>query len=280
MNLYDIVRGQRPPLPWTEGDNIPWDDPDFSRRMLSEHLSQEHDAASRRFDKIDRHIDWIHDRLLDERSSKILDLGCGPGLYLQRLARLGHECIGIDFSPASIEYAGRESKKEGLDIDYRLDDIRIASFGGGFDLIMLIYGEFNVFPPGDATRIAENIYTGLNPGGTALLEVHTFEEIRRNGQESSSWYSAEAGLFSKKPHLCLQEHFWAPESRTATRRFYIVDTRGRTVDRYAQSFQAYTDDEYFTLLIRSGFSGVDTFSSLTGDVADREEGYRVLLATK
>lgn len=34
--------------------------------------------------------------------TRILDLGCGPGLYTSRLARLGHCCVGIDFS----EYAG------------------------------------------------------------------------------------------------------------------------------------------------------------------------------
>ena len=89
MNLTDLINRSSPPLPWDEGDNIPWNEPDFSRRMLNEHLSQAHDAASRRFAIIDQHVDWIHNKLLAGQSTKILDLCCGPGFYTSRLAKLG-----------------------------------------------------------------------------------------------------------------------------------------------------------------------------------------------
>jgi predicted TPR repeat methyltransferase len=45
--------------------------------------------------------------VLQSEPQRILDLGCGPGLYTQRLASLGHTCVGIDISPASIAYARR-----------------------------------------------------------------------------------------------------------------------------------------------------------------------------
>ena len=48
MNLMDVIDRESPPVPWAEGEKIPWSDPAFSQRMLQEHLSQEHDAASRR----------------------------------------------------------------------------------------------------------------------------------------------------------------------------------------------------------------------------------------
>ncbi len=32
---------------WNEGYKIPWNDPAFSERMLQEHLSQDHELASR-----------------------------------------------------------------------------------------------------------------------------------------------------------------------------------------------------------------------------------------
>ena len=61
MNLNDIVGRPLPAEPWVEGDNIPWDDPAFSKRMLAEHLTQEHDHASRRSETIDRQVRWIHE---------------------------------------------------------------------------------------------------------------------------------------------------------------------------------------------------------------------------
>ena len=105
MELLDIIRRNQSPLPWAEDEKIPWHDPDFSHRMLEEHLAQDHDAASRRSERIEAHVSWIHDALLGNESSRILDLGCGPGLYTNKLASLGHQCVGIDFSPSSIRHA-------------------------------------------------------------------------------------------------------------------------------------------------------------------------------
>ena len=34
MIISDLVNRSMPPGPWEEGDNIPWNDPQFSRRML------------------------------------------------------------------------------------------------------------------------------------------------------------------------------------------------------------------------------------------------------
>ena len=104
-DLMEIVRRSQTPEPWAEGEKIPWNEPGFSRRMLQEHLSQQHDLASRRAVTIRKHVDWIQRAVLPGGPSRILDLGCGPGLYASRLAKLGHDCTGVDFSPASIEYA-------------------------------------------------------------------------------------------------------------------------------------------------------------------------------
>lgn len=48
MDLLNIIRRNQSPAPWSEDEKIPWHDPDFSHRMLEEHLAQDHDAASRR----------------------------------------------------------------------------------------------------------------------------------------------------------------------------------------------------------------------------------------
>jgi 2-polyprenyl-3-methyl-5-hydroxy-6-metoxy-1,4-benzoquinol methylase len=126
LKLLDVVRRQSAPKPWAEREKIPWNDRDFSRRMLNERLSQKHDAASRRFEIIDSHVRWIHDRVLKGNPTRILDLGCGPGLYTNRLARLGHQCVGIDFSPASIAYAKGQVEEQSLECTYIQQDIRAA----------------------------------------------------------------------------------------------------------------------------------------------------------
>jgi hypothetical protein len=81
MKLLDIVHRFPDPVAWHESDNIPRSELGFSVRVLYEHLTQDHDMAGRRSKLIDRHVAWIHQELLGCRPSKVLDLGCGPGLY-------------------------------------------------------------------------------------------------------------------------------------------------------------------------------------------------------
>jgi SAM-dependent methyltransferase len=257
LNLLDIVDRKGSPAPWAEGEKIPWNDPGFSARMLREHLTQEHDAASRRFKIVDAHVRWIHEEVLKAEPSRILDLGCGPGLYANRLAALGHTSVGIDFSPASIAYAREQAARDGLDVTYIEGDIRTADYGEGHDLVMQIFGEFNVFRRAEARVILETAYRVLVPGGRLLLEPHTFEAVRGIGLQPSSWYSAQTGLFSEEPHLCLEENFWDAESHVAIERYYIVDAATGKVTRHSSSMQAYSEREYRDLLAGCGFAEIE-----------------------
>ena len=223
MNLLDLIDRQTPPQPWAEGEKIPWNDPAFSERMLAEHLSQAHDAASRCFAKIDLHVRWLHENLLAGGPTRVLELGCGPGLYTSRLARLGHECVGIDFAPAAIAYAGRAARSEGLACTYHQADIRQADCGAGFGLAMLIFGEFCVFHPSDAELILAKAAAALDVGGLLVLEPHTYESVKRSASRPSQWQGRKRGRFSARPHLYLVETFWDDATATATTRGFIVD---------------------------------------------------------
>ena len=278
MQLTELVNRSSPPSPWAEGDNIPWNEPGFSRRMLKEHLSQEHEAASRRFATIDKQVEWMHTSLLAKRPSKILDLGCGPGLYSERLARLGHSCHGIDYSPASIEYAITTAAREQLACSYDCRDLRQADFPGGNDLVMLIYGEFNIFRPAEAGLILDKAWQALETDGILLLEPHTYKMVQEMGEEPATWYSSTGGLFSDEAYLVLHENFWDADTHTYSKRYYVVDAPTGRVTLYAQSMQAYQDDEYRTLLARHGFGEIQLLPGLLG--GEPTEGLMAIVAHK
>lgn len=280
MELSGLVNRSMVPLPWVEGDNIPWDDPVFSGRMLKEHLCQDHDAASRRLDKIERQVDWIH-KELSGRPTRILDLCCGPGLYTSRLSELGHECVGIDYSPASIAYARDRAIKGKLRCTYLLQDVRDSEYGADYGLVMLTFGEFNSFSPSDAKAILAKAHRALADNGILLLEPHTLAAIRGTGERrTSSWYSEKEGLFSAKPHLCLTEKFWDSASRTSTTRYYVIDAFTAKASLHAQSAWAYADEEYRALLTESGFGDVRFLPSLIGVDDESQKGLMAIVARK
>jgi len=278
MELTDVVHRACPPAPWAEGEKIPWHEPAFSRRMLAEHLSQAHDAASRRFEKIDEHVQWIHRELLGSRPGKILDLGCGPGLYTHRLAQLGHECVGIDFAPAPIAYASEQAEADGANCTYQLADIRRADYGAGFALVMLIFGEFCVFKPAEARGILGKARAALDAGGVILLEPHTPEAVRKMGGRSASWQARQAGLFSDRPHLYLAESFWDESTQTSTTRCYVIDAATGEVAAHASTAQAYDHEQLRAALIDNGFEDVRFLPSLTGEPDATQAEYFAVVA--
>jgi len=276
MNIESLHTRPLPAQPWAEGEKIPWNDPAFSQRMLREHLSQAHDAASRRAKIIKKHIRWIHDFVLAGNPSRVLDLGCGPGLYCAELAALGHACHGIDFSPASIEYAVKNAP---ANCSYTLGDLRTTDFPPGFDLVQFIFGEFNVFNPAHAREILQKTHAALLPNGQILLELQTFDAVEQMGNMPSSWYSSPGGLFSDSPHLCLMEAFWDEEQSAATERYIIIENNGQ-VTRYASTTLAYTEEAIAALLEKAGFRQVNFHASLTGETSESPEDFLVVTARR
>jgi SAM-dependent methyltransferase len=279
MRIEDIVRRDEP-RPWAEGDNIPWHEPGFSARMLALHLSQEHDWASRRETVIEEQVRWIHAELLGGRPGRILDLCCGPGLYTSRLACLGHDCTGIDYSPAAIAYAEKTCADEELDCRYVFGDVRSAEYGSGYDLAMMIYGELNVFRPADAGTVLAKVYGSLKDGGRILLEPHTFDAVRELGGEPRKWSSHDGDVFTDRPNLRLTESRWDPDDRTTTIRYYVIEADSGEVALHAQTFQAYDEDGYRSLLEEAGFGDVEFHPSLGLTAGETQPGLIALIARR
>jgi SAM-dependent methyltransferase len=276
MSIASLHQRSIPAQPWAEGEKIPWDDPAFSQRMLREHLSQEHDAASRRARVIKKHIRWIHNVVLAKTPSRVLDLGCGPGLYCAELATLGHVCHGIDFSPASLQYAVKNAPKN---CTYTLGDLRTVAFPPGFDLVQFIFGEFNLFKRPHAREILQKAHAALAPNGRILLELQSYDAVEQMGNQPPSWYTSSGGLFSPNPHLCLMESFWDEDQSAATERYFIFED-GQPMLRYASTTLAYTEEDIAALLEEAGFSGLEFHPSLTGETSDSPEDFFVVIARR
>lgn len=253
MTLSSIIQRPVPPEDWSNWSKIPWHDPAFSERMLANHLSQEHDWASRTQAVINAQVSFIHQHIPE--NAAVLDLGCGPGLYTKKLQALGHACTGVDFSPASIAYA--KARPEAANIEYALADIRKYLPQKQFDAVLVLFGEINVFPREEALGILKTAAASLRPGGVAFLEAHTFDAVRDAGHLPPCWNSYEQGLFSEKPHLCLEEHFWNDALAAAMSRYFVLDAASAVVTEYASFMQAYTDGEYETLCREAGLRGIE-----------------------
>jgi 2-polyprenyl-3-methyl-5-hydroxy-6-metoxy-1,4-benzoquinol methylase len=160
--LWRIYRRPQPPALPQEAANLPWDDPAFSQRMLREHLDQSHGAASRQRPEILRQVDWLCDKLSLHEEAHVLDVTCGPGLYAVELARRGCLVSGIDFSPASIDYARQLAADAGLS--------QRCSFELR-DAALFLYGQLAVFTPDEAADLLVRCAQALRPAGRLVVEL-------------------------------------------------------------------------------------------------------------
>jgi 2-polyprenyl-3-methyl-5-hydroxy-6-metoxy-1,4-benzoquinol methylase len=116
--LKELIKYTGRPALFTRGNCNFWNDEHTSKLLLEAHLDPDWDAASRRPATIEQTVAWVTAEFLPEAGGEILDLGCGPGLYSQRFARMGHHVTGMDFSKRSIAYARERAAEEGLAIKY------------------------------------------------------------------------------------------------------------------------------------------------------------------
>ncbi len=75
--------------------------------------------------------------LKKNKIKSLLDLGCGTGKLTITLAKMGFDVHGIDISPRLIKVAKKTAKKEKLNINFVVGDIRRLNLKKKFDCIVL-----------------------------------------------------------------------------------------------------------------------------------------------
>lgn len=177
------------PTPCDKGVDMMWTDKHISKFLLDAHINPEIGVASRTSTDIDKPVDMI-DKMV-RPGSEILDLGCGPGLYAERLSKKGHKVTEVDFSKNSIDYAIKQRGKYQSTIEYINDNYLNLDFEGQFDFIIMIYCDFGVLVSEERISLMKMIRKALKPGGIFLFDAIDEETIERLNFNSSWEMSRE-----------------------------------------------------------------------------------------
>ena len=191
-----------------------WADPHVARQMLSMHLCDDHAIASRPGAEIDMMAAWI-DQELDLDGKRVVDLGCGPGLYARRFQAAGAQVTGIDLSETSVAYASAHGCPDGeFQVgDYLQDELPSA------DVFTLIYGDVCAMPPQARHTLFRRVRAALPEGGALVLDAFPAAQFgaRKEGTEIA---------------IRLDDGFWAPGDYVGLRATFLYPERSTTLDRY------------------------------------------------
>lgn len=271
--LWRIYRRPARPTPWAQGGNLPWNDPDFSARMLREHLDEAHGAASRVTSERHRQLSWIWSTLGLQPGMSICDLTCGPGLYSVELAKSGCQVTGVDFGPAAVAYARELMVREGvadrctvIEADVRTVDLPT----GAFDAVLFIYGQLAVFTKNEAKALLAKAAQLLKPGGALVIEVLNQDRVDKT--TSNWWFTDHTGLWGDSPFLHLGERFWDDAEEVAYERFHILHLESGEYTEVHLCDQSYAVATMQSMMHDAGFAQVDVYPRWGGlELYDADE---------
>lgn len=281
INIEEVLKTVReysgkPPL-FEPGEEKFWDDDHISIGMLQAHLSQEHEAASRKTEAIEAQVEHLTFTGILKEDDRVLDLGCGPGLYASRLCRKGLKVTGVDISRRSIEYAIKFAVENDLDIDYRLTDFFDIDFSSEYDAVMQIYGELNTFSDKKREAFLTLVHKALRPEGLFIFDVTT-RELRNKEGAANRWYLFDGGFWRPGKHLFLEEGFDYPEDDVWLDQYIIVDEY--EVRIYRNWFRDYSLRTIKNVLEKAGFSILQIWNDLDGTPYEEGGDWLAVVAKK
>lgn len=263
--LWQIYHRAERPEPWEKDGSLPWNEPDFSRRMLREHLDERHGAASRVSAERERLLAWLWSRLNLQTGARVLDLTCGPGLYAVALAARGADVTGVDFGPASIAHARELAASAGVTESCRFVEADVRAYEpevGAFDAVLFLYGQLAVFPRDVARQLLRKAATALKPGGGLLVEL--LEQERVDKQNSTWWFTDDTGLWGDAPFLNLGERYWYAEEKLSCERYYTLHLETGELDEVILCDQTYRVEEMAQMMREAGFTEVEVYPAWDG----------------
>lgn len=255
-----------------------WDDEHISKHMLNAHLDFTKDSASRSLETIKATCHWIDEYCsLHGCGKKLLDLGCGPGLYAEQLYKKSYDVTGIDFSKRSIEYAKRHALKTHKTIQYKYQNYLDVDFENEFDVIIMIYCDFGVLSPSKRKQLLSKVYKALKKGGIFIFDVLTIKH-EEDFVEFQTIDYFENGFWANEEHIVIERHVDYINTHNILEQYIII--LKNSVRSYNVWNQCYNKEMIKEELKSQNLLCVDIFGGTQGELLEDDHLTMCLVAQK
>lgn len=123
--------------------------------------------------QLENFVDLAVDGRIEPGSA--ITLGCGVGRETIHLAKKGFNVVGVDFSPSAIKKARNRARKEGIEVEFIVDDLtNLQHTSSAYDLVM-DFGAFNDLSQGARDLYMKNVLPLIKPG--AYYVMFSFDKM-------------------------------------------------------------------------------------------------------
>ncbi|GBF34960.1 hypothetical protein DCCM_4081 [Desulfocucumis palustris] len=253
-----------------------WDDRHISGQMLRLHLNPEVEAASKTKETIKAETNFIIRWTNMGADKNVLDLGCGPGLYVKEFAKTGARVTGIDFSERSINYANKYVKSTYKNTEFFEINYLDIGFKKSFDIATLIFYDFCALNTNEQKRLLSKIHDSLKDDGVFIFDVVT---DNRKSSVTTSISICEGGFWSPNPYIEIVNIFMYDEPKTEGNQYTIIDKDGatRVIRLYHRLFGL---EEITKLLNDYNFKVEKVYKNLKGEALSEDSETYGIFARK
>lgn len=238
-----------------------WDDEYISEQLLSLHLNPDVESASKTKETIEAESAFIIDTAAINADKAVLDMGCGPGLYIKEFAKTGAMVTGIDLSERSIRYANENIKPEYPNTLFMKKNYLDMDFENSFDTATLIYYDFCVLSVDDQKTLLSKIHKALKTDGLFVFDILT-ENMKMPAATGIS--VCNGGLWSPAPYIEIQQNFIYENPKTLGQQYVVIEEDGTA--RITRFFsRLFSINEIQELLKENGFKVKHFYRSLKGE---------------
>ena len=260
---FDIFRPFKNTIEaFTPRDTLPWEE--LAPRVLR-YMTEDGIVGLRPRHEVDATSDWVDDQLGLPRGAAILDIGCGPGLYSNRLAARGYRVTGIDIADPFLEHARAEAQAHSLSCDYRKLSMFDMTYDAEFAAALLLQSIAGRLSEPELRDLLLTIRRALQPGGSLICEFQVksarFESAEPIVSESLSLLGQSP--WSDEPHAWLLRDLYFPASDDNVNHHLILRADGPPAE-YWSCFRLYTVPALTELMERCGLEVRAAFGPLPG----------------
>lgn len=255
-----------------------WTNEHTAKEMLKYHLNKDIDVSSRNHTFIDDSVNWIIKNFNLKADSSVIDFGCGPGLYTNRLGRKDINTTGVDFSKNSIEYAKNIANTEKLPVQYVHQNYLEFASEKKFDLVMMIMCDFCALSPEQRKQMLKKFYAILKDDGKVLLDVYSLISFEQREEIATYEKNQLNNFWSPRDYYSFQNTFKYDDEKVILDKYTIIEKdKTRTVYNWLQYFTPETLSREFE---KVGFKTEQIIANVAGDEFVPENEEFAIIASK
>lgn len=235
------------------------------------------------YDELTRNIDYYKraEYIIDiskkhnHKLGKTLDLACGTGSLLIKLAEIGIDVLGVDQSFEMLSLAQMKAYNKGYNIMFLQQEMENLNLNFKIDTCICMLDSINhIIEKSKVQSVFNNIYSSLNNNGLFIFDVNTvYKNNKVLGNNTFVYdmpevYCVWQNTLGEKNIVDIDLDFFSKEKNNL----------------YSRSFEyfserAYSNKNICNMLKNSGFKVLGTYKNLTFN-SPKEKDEKVLYVAK